>query len=186
MSDSPIPTPQGNGDLHTKQTDEANTPIEPDDLDVASPEATQKLEQVLKHLPPQQRSMVRESIQEFLGIIVSSGGQKMDPEIARMIIESVKGDNENKYQFALKREENRAKQQERKDGLEAARFQAQKRLLWPIILAAIVIVVGCVGSGLYFITIGKDAIGGGILSGIVSAVFGYMGGLGTANFFNKK
>lgn len=153
---------------------------------VPTPEAKEKLEQVLQKLPPQEQTMVRETLREFMGIVVSGGGQKIDPEIARMIIESVNQDSGNKYKFALQREENRAKQQERKDKLELERLSAQTRMLWPIIVAAIVVVVGCIGAGLYFIAIGKDSIGSGILAGIISAVFGYLGGLGTANFFSKK
>lgn len=182
MSNTHSPNPSGSGDADVTQEQ-----IEPDSLAGSpTPEAEEKLEQALQKLPPQQQSMMRETLREFMGIVVNSGGQKIDPEVARMILEGVSQDNGNKYKFALQREENRAKQQERKDNLERDRLTKQTRMLWPIILAAITVVVGCIGAGLWFIAIGKESIGSGILAGIISAVFGYLGGLGTANFFSKK
>ena len=183
---SPLTPPEGSNTGAT-ETNENQKQSETDDLaGVPTPEAKERLEQALQKLPPQERTMMRESLREFMGVVVSSGGQKIDPEIARMILESVNQDNENKFKFALQREENRANQQQRKDNLELTRLTTQTRMLWPVIVAAIVIIVGCVCAGLYFIAIGKESIGIGILTAVISAVFGYLGGLGTANFFSKK
>lgn len=187
MSHSSLPTPTENANTGAAETDKNQNQLETDDLaGLPTPEAKEKLEQALQKLQPQERTMMRESLREFMGVVVSSGGQKIDPETARMILESVNQDNENKFKFALQREENRASQQQRKDNLELTRLTTQTRMLWPIIVAAIVVVVGCICAGLYFIAIGKESIGTGILTAVISAVFGYLGGLGTANFFSKK
>lgn len=143
------------------------------------------LEPVIKDLPePTQREIVRVVEQQFMAVVRSGmAGPQIDPETAKILADTLQKDNENKFQYLIRKQADAAAQQERADGLASAQH---KDLARPIVWAAVSVTVLTVLAGLYFIAIGKDAIGGGLISGIFGALLGFLGGLGTAGHLQRK
>ena len=56
----------------------------------------------------------------------------------------------------------------------------------PMVYAAIMVIIGTTTAGIWLAATGHETLGASILSGVFSAVLGYLGGLGTANFFKAK
>lgn len=65
-------------------------------------------------------------------------------------------------------------------------IQPQAKVMWLIVLTVLVIVLGCIAAGIYLDTTGQGMLGASLLTAIFSLIFGYLGGLGTANFFKRK
>jgi hypothetical protein len=169
----------------------SNNPVMVDDStnpNVPVAQAEPKLETAIKDLPEPKQNEIRQSIQEtFMGFIErSSAGPKMDPETAKILVASADRDNDHKFQFLSQKQGDSARQNEREHNLEVQRHIDRMKLARPILYVSLALIAGCTVSGIYLSATGHDALGASILSGIFGAVFGYLGGLGTANFFKNK
>ena len=66
------------------------------------------------------------------------------------------------------------------------RHKSRMSLAKPAMYAAMVVVIGTTTAGIWLAAAGRETLGASILSGVLSAVLAYLGGLGTGNFFKPK
>jgi len=59
-------------------------------------------------------------------------------------------------------------------------------MLWPILIAAIVLVLGATSAGIYLAAFVDKTLGFSILSATLAGLFAYLGGLGTPRFWKSK
>jgi hypothetical protein len=152
--------------------------------------AEAKLERIIEKLPPDQ---VQHTIRELIfGIIERGASTKADPDALKIAAASVDKDNEFKFRFLTQKETNKADQDKRthelkeKDhALKVKRYEAQHRMLWPILISVIVLVLGCISAGIYLAATGRETLGFSILSATISSVFAFFGGWGMAHFFKN-
>ena len=145
----------------------------------------EQLENLMTELPGEQRGEFKEIIQSFVAI-VERGQPRLDPETARIATQSIDKDNENKFKYLTQKQKDAAAQSERDDKLESTRHQSRVKMLWPILVATILIVLTSIISGIYLAASGNETLGASILTGVFGGMFGYLGGLGTAHFFQSK
>jgi hypothetical protein len=161
---------------------------QPQDHSLTVPE--NKLEPVIKDLPPPKQQEIKEIVREIQRnstlAYIEHGAPRIDPETARILTESVNRDNDHKFDYLTQKQRNEADAELRRDTLEAQRHTDRVKLLWPILGTSLVICLSAFGFGLYFCATGHETIGSSILTGLFSGVFGYLGGLGTAQFFKTK
>jgi hypothetical protein len=158
---------------------------------ILKPEVDSKLAEIMEELPAEKRELVRHTIQEmFVGIMERSSSPQITPEVAKIITESQDKDNEHKFQFLTQKQRDEAEAEKRADDLRTKQhdFNCTKHsnrfsLMKPIIWAVLALVVGLTIAGVWLLVIGKEAIGSALLSGLWGAVFGYLAGFGTSNFF---
>lgn len=119
-----------------------------------------------------------------------SATPQITPEVARILIESQDKDNKHKFEFLTQKQKDEAEAEKRADDLREKRhdFNCTKHndrfsLIKPVIWIVLLLVVGLTIAGVWLLAIGKEAIGSALLSGLWGAVFGYLAGFGTSNFF---
>lgn len=157
----------------------ALSPTHPVETEIAEAE----LERIIDKLPPEQ---VQHTIRELIfGIIERGASPKADPEALKIAAASVDKDNENKFHYLTQKETNKAEKEKREHELKVKRYDAQSKMLWPILISIIVLVLGCISSGIYLAATGRDVLGFSILSATISAVFAFFGGWGMAHFFKN-
>ena len=155
----------------------------------AAPEKTTapsqtEIANLLEKLPQQTRiEVVREL---FMGVVKESGFPKFDPEVIKIISASVEKDNENKFQYLTQKQRDATEIKKREQDQEGVQHKDRIKLLWPILIAAILCGLGLISAGVWFVLVGKEAIGVGFITAVLSAAFGYLGGLGTARLFKPK
>jgi hypothetical protein len=177
------------GGSQSKESEPSSLPLSPKQVEAAIDES--KLERIIDTLPPEQKQTILREV--IFGIIERGSTPKVDPEVVKIAAASVDKDNENKYRFLSQKEANKAEQDKRecelKDkehDLKVRRFDSQVKMLWPILISLIILIVGCIASGIYLAATGRDTLGFSILSATISAVFAFLGGLGTAHFFKHE
>ena len=144
---------------------------------------------VLDDLPaPKQQEIIHKVEETFTAMFAASvqGGPRLDPETVKIISATVEKDNDNKFKYLTQKQANDAVKQQRDHEFAVVCHRDNVRLFAPVLISAIAVFVGCVSAGIYFIAMGREAVGSGILSGVFGAAFGYLGGLGTANFFKPS
>lgn len=150
----------------------------------SSAPAEEKLEKIIERVPPDQYpTLLRETL---IGIIREGAAPKIDPEVFHLAAATVEKDNDNKFQYLMKKLEVDAKGKEDDREFEKIKFKSTYKLLWPILIAAIVLVLGCTAAGIYLAAGGHETLGFSILSGTVAALFSYLGGLGTPRFWKSE
>jgi hypothetical protein len=148
-----------------------------------APAAEEKLERIIERVPPEQYpTLLRETL---IGIIREGASPKIDPETFKIAAATVEKDNENRFQYLMKKLDVDAKTKNDDCEFEKEKFRSVTRLLWPILSAAIVLVLGCITSGIYLAATGRETLGFSILSATVAALFSYLGGLGTPRFWKN-
>ena len=157
---------------------------------VSPPQVEESLKPVIQDLPqPKQQEIVRtveKTVEQTLiAAVRGTAGPQIDAETAKIITASLDKDNENRFKFLTQKQADNAKAEERKAALEVTRHSDTVKLLWPCLYAAILLVLGSTGAGIWFIAIGRDAIGSSILSGVGGLFFGFLGGLGSRGLFGK-
>ena len=122
-----------------------------------------------------------------------SSPRSVSPDLVKMVIETDSEHNERKFQYLDKQQAYEAETRRRADALKEQehnfkrdRHADQLILLKPVIWTILLTIFGSTVAGIWLCWIGKEAIGAAILSGIWGAVFGYLGGLGTSNFFKNN
>jgi hypothetical protein len=158
---------------------------EPSALSTPGSNVEAKLEEIIEAVPAPKREGVRHSLQEFFGYIERSS-PRIDPEVAKILAESNDRDNDNKFKYLTRKQELEAEESKREHELAVKRHDSTIKLLWPILIAVIILVLGCVGAGIYLAATGHETLGFSILSAIVTAVFAYLGGLGTPYLFRFR
>jgi hypothetical protein len=145
-----------------------------------------KLEALIEAVPAPQREEARHTFQEFMGYVERSSTQKIDPEVARIIAASNDKDNENKFKYLTQKQELEAEESKREHAFKVTRHVSLVNMLWPVLIAVIVLVLGCIGAGIYLAATGHETLGFSILSATITALFAYLGGLGTPYLFKDK
>jgi hypothetical protein len=141
-----------------------------------------QVQEVIKDLPAPKRQEIVHSIQETITAAIRIGQTPpVDPETAKILASTIEKDNDNKFRYLTQKQADSAKEREREQSLEAAHHTDIVR---PVVWAVIAVTLIAVGSGVYFISIGKEAIGSSLLTGIFGAILGFLGGLGTARSKN--
>jgi hypothetical protein len=150
-----------------------------------------KLATVLNDVPvsePQKQQIIHKIEETFMAAIATNvqNAPRLDPETVKIIAVTVEKDNDNKFKYLTQKQANDAAKQLRDHEFAVVCHTDNVRLFRPVLISAMLVFVGCVTAGIYFIAIGREAVGSGILSGVFGAAFGYLGGLGTANYFKPS
>ena len=165
---------------------EERKPSSDDPTSALVPQVEAKLQPIIEDLPQEKQQQIRHTLEDtFMGFVANLGGPKIDPETARILAESQDKEGERRFQYLQTKQQNLAKEKERAHELAQERHRHTYRLMWPIVIVALLIVVGCVASGILLAATGHEILGASILTGIFAALLGYLGGLGTAKFFKK-
>jgi hypothetical protein len=146
---------------------------------------------LLEHVPPH---LIEKTLEKTLiGIIREGASPRIDPETYKLAAQTAQQEQDNKLTFLMRKLEVEDSQNERqhrldleKHNLEVEQSRSVRKMCWPILLAAIGLVVGAIASGIYFAANGSETLGFSILSGTVSALFAYIGGLGTPRFWKNS
>lgn len=153
-------------------------------IEKAAADPEPSLEGILEDLPPEKQSkLVREM---FVGFMERSAQPSITPEVARILAESQDKDNENKFQYLTKQLDKENDKDKRNHEFRLKKHDDNFSIIKPIIWGVVLLVIGTTIAGIWLCVIGKEAIGAAILSGIWGAVFGYLAGFGTSNFFKNQ
>ena len=139
-----------------------------------------ELEAILDKVPER---FVRETL---VAILREGTGPKYDPETFRIAAATLEKDNDNKLTFLMRKLEVEDGQHKREHELETKRYGSTINMLWPILIAAIVLVIGATGAGIYLAAFVDKTLGFSILSATLAGLFAYLGGLGTPRFWKSK
>ncbi len=151
---------------------------------LTTPPIEQKLEGILKDLPPTKQQQIKQTVhEEFMAVVQGGINPKIDPEVARILTDSLDKDNENKFRYLTQKQSDEAARDERAQGFEKLKFETRVKFLWPIVTSILLITIAGLVEGVYLATHGHETLGVNILTAIITAVFAYLAGLGTANFF---
>lgn len=168
----------------------SDKPVTSSDENSDSSDEQDKLEmfeEFIEAIPEPQRQEARSLIQkEFHSHIERSGISTINPEVAKILVESQDKDNEHKFQFLTQKQKDDADEALRRDTFKEKKHDNHFSLIKPIIFVVLFVVVGSTAIGLYFCYVGKEALGAALLAGIWGAVFGYLAGFGTSNFFKNN
>jgi hypothetical protein len=142
------------------------------------------------HGPPSQpkthQSPAKTQQSSSLTAVQGALSPRIDPETARIITASLDRDNEHKFQYLTQRQRDEAEASKREHDFAIIQHADRRKMLWPILICALFMVVGGTTSGIYLAANGHDVLGGSLLTGILSGLFAFLAGLGTANFFKNK
>ena len=111
---------------------------------------------------------------------------QIDPETAKILANTLEKDNDNKFKYLTQKQADFASEQARQHDFAVVCHRDSVGLLKPILGASILLVIGTVTAGIYFISNGQEAVGSSLLTGIFGLLFGYLGGLGTSKFLITK
>ncbi len=136
--------------------------------------------------PPQQERIVHRLREVFTTYVERGSSQKIDPEIFKIAADTVAKDNENKYKYLSQKQQDAASENKREYDYKVGCHKDRTKILWPIIIVVLLMITCCVGFGIYFAATGHEILGASLLTGIFGAVFGYLAGIGTADFFREK
>jgi len=174
MSQQPPPEPP-----------EPPQPPEPDDKESKALEKSDEaVEALLEHVP---QNLIRETL---IGIIREGATPRIDPDTYQLAAQTAQKEQDNRLTFLMRKLEvedidnNRKHELEiEKHKLDVEQSRSVRSMCWPILIASIVVVIGGLTAGIYLAAIGKETLGFSILSAIVTALFAYIGGLGTPRFW---
>ncbi|MDX6578011.1 MAG: hypothetical protein QOE96_3964 [Blastocatellia bacterium] len=128
----------------------------------------------------------------LIGIIREGASPRIDPETYKLAAQTRQQEQDNKLKFLMRKIEledtQHARQHElevTKQDLDVEQSRAVRKMCWPLLITGIVLVVGGVSSGIYLAANGKETLGFSVLSGTVTALFAYVGGLGTPRFWKS-
>lgn len=155
--------------------------------DALPSEEEKKLEAIIEkgveRIPPEQfPGFLRDTL---IAIIERGANPRVDPETLKIASATVEKDNENKFQYLMKKLDVDAQAKEADRSFEKDKYNSTVKLLWPILISAIILVLGCTGAGIYLAANGHETLGFSILSGTIAALFSYLGGLGTPRFWQS-
>lgn len=143
--------------------------------------SVQKLERIIEAVPEPKRDEFREIIREFMGIVHSktSSPFDIDPEVAKVIFETQVKDNQNKFEFATIRQ---------KDNHEYRMITHRDRtsIIRPLVFIITVTMVVSLFIGMWFAYKGYDLLGGCIMTAVITAVLGYLAGVGTSDLVRPR
>jgi hypothetical protein len=142
----------------------------------------EKLEAIIDKLPPEQ---AQHTLREFIfGIIERSGSTpKIDPEVFKIAAATVEKDNDNKFKYLTQKQSDEAAKSVRDDAFRDVQHRDHVKLLWPILIVVLIVVVGCIASGIWLAVHGYQSLGTGLITGAAFAVAGYLAGAGTSDIF---
>jgi lipopolysaccharide export LptBFGC system permease protein LptF len=143
---------------------------------------------LLEHVPPH---LIEKTLEKTLiGIIRDGASPRIDPETYKLAAQTTQQEQDNKLTFLMRKLDVEDSQNERqhkleieKHNLEVEQSRSSRKMCWPLLLAAIGLVVFAIVSGIHYAANGRETLGASILSGTVTAVFAYIGGLGTPRFW---
>jgi hypothetical protein len=169
------------------------TPSSPSDSVSASslPQSEQKLDAVLAKVPEPQRELIKHTIHEvfrdsFTAIIQGASGPRIESETAKIITESLDKDNANKFQYLTQKQKDEADDSKRRHEFAILRHTDRKKMIWPCLMTVLIVAVGCIVAGIWLAATGHEMLGSNLLTGIITALLAFLGGLGTARFFEEE
>lgn len=172
-------TPKNSEQDQSSGTSIESTPLIPGSLE----DPKGKIEEIISELPEPKRREFKEYILEFFMGVVERGGPKIDPETAGILTASLDKDNENKFKYLSQKQQDEAERERREHAFKVRQFNSRERFLWLIVPTVLLVCVGGIIEGIYLATHGHDTLGVSILSAIITGIFAYLAGVGTANFF---
>jgi len=176
MKESPEPPFDG---AEATSKEEANS-----DPKTTQTQSVQKLERILAEAlgtapEPERKEIVREFVREFMGMIVHSKTSSpfdIDPKIAEILAEAQTKDSQNKFEFARQRQ---------KDNHEFRMIEHRDRykVVGPLVFIVAAVTAACLFIGIWLSYVGHTNLGGCLITGVITAVLGYLAGAGTAEWF---
>jgi hypothetical protein len=159
----------------------------PDDKDSKALEKSDEtVEALLEHVP---QNLIRETL---VGIIREGASPRIDPDTFKLAAQTAQQEQDNRLTFLMRKldvediQNNRQHELEvEKHKLDVEQSRSVRQMCWPVLVAAIVVVLGGIAAGIYLAATGKETLGFSILSAIVTALFAYIGGLGTPRFWKE-
>ncbi len=153
---------------------------------VLNPEVDSKLEEIIEELPAEKRELVRHTIQEmFVGFMERSSAPQITSEVARILAESADKDNEHKFQFLIQKQKDEAALEAREFEFKREKHTDRFKIVRPIVFYVLAIVALFSIGGVWLCVIGKEVLGASLITGVFAAVFGYLAGIGTSDFFKE-
>jgi hypothetical protein len=161
-------------------------PEPPDDNGEAKAleKSDEAIEALLEHVP---QNLVRETL---IGIIREGASPRIDPDTYRLAASTAQKEQDNRLAFLMRKLDVEDAQNNRqhtldveKHNLNVEQSRSVRKMCWPVLCASIVVVLGGITAGIYLAATGKETLGFSILSAIVTALFAYIGGLGTPRFW---
>ena len=149
-------------------------------------EDEEAVEALLEHVP---QNLIRETL---IGIIREGASPRIDPETYKIAAETAQQEQDHRLTFLMRKLEVEDTQNDRQHKLEVEKHnlaveqsRSVRKMCWPILFAAMFLVVGAISAGIYLAASGKETLGFSILSATVTALFAYIGGLGTPRFWKN-
>lgn len=153
---------------------------------ISIPQVDQRLDAVLAEVPEPQREAIREVIRDsFTAVIQGAPGPRIDAETAKILTESIDKDNDNKFRYLTQKQKDEAEEGKRRHDFDVMRHADRRRMIWPILVVALFLIVGCIVTGVYFCYVGKDVLGATLVTGALTGAFGFLAGAGTTNLLQR-
>lgn len=150
-------------------------------LPVPVPQMEQKLEAALKDLPETKQEQLRETFHEFFMAIIQRGAApNLDAETARIITESVDKEHEFRYKFRTQQLQESAEESKRDDAFRTLKYTNKIKIVRPVCFVVVAVYTLCLFIGIYLATVGRETLGGSIITGVIASVLSLIAGLGLA------
>lgn len=145
------------------------------------------LEALLEKAP---QSLIRATL---IGIFREGASPRIDPDTYKLAAQTAQKEQDNRLTFLMRKLEVEDAQNTRQHEMDVKKHDLDvdnnRRLFnmgWLLLGAAVLVIVGGIASGIYLAATGKETLGFSILSSAITALFAYIGGLGTPRFWEKK
>lgn len=151
------------------------------------PQVEQKLEAFAKDLPENKQEEFKHTIHEVFAMFMErSGGPRIDSETAKILAASADKDNDLRFRYLSQKQKDTADQKERDQKLEERRLTYLVRFIWPILIAVLIVAIGGISAGIYFASTGREMLGSNLLTGFITAILAFIGGMGCPRIFKLK
>lgn len=173
----PVPTgtPEGDAELASPSV----SPSLPIKL-----EADGKLEEIIEGIPsPEDRLYLEKT---FIGLIERSGGAPLQADVATVIAETINRDNDHKFEYLCKKLDKDSERDVRAYNFEVQQHKDRVKLItpafWFVLIALAVTTIG----GVILCVYDRETLGASLITGGWAAVFGFLAGMNTSEFFKQK
>ncbi len=151
-------------------------------------ELEEEFRDIIDALPTPEKKKDAQMIFQRLAVslVKQSNEREINPEVMKIIADSNNKDNEYRYKFSVKQQENEAEARLRKDKLEDKKHDNFFSIIKPTIFVVLAIVVSMLAVSVAFILNGQEGIGVNLLIGLFSAIFGFLAGFGVSKVIKKE
>lgn len=106
--------------------------------------------------------------------------------LQKYLADSADKDNDLKFRYLSQKQKDAADQKERDQRLEERRLHYIVRFIWPILIAVLILTLGGIATAIYLAATGREMLGSNLLTGFVTAILAFIGGMGCPRIFKLK